>query len=211
MKNKRFLLFLSCFICVSTINSYGNIVEKTFFQDGISASIQQHTLLTISLPFWKSWWLTAFMALIVTLMIFFYIRLRTNSLINQNIQLEEKAKLLEERAADWLERFPSLSNDRPTIARDRSDDRIREVELWDLVSALLRIVRLPDVARELSIRMDETPMAVFQEQIRERIRLEGRASFSSFFDGEKHQSRIVGIFLAILEDFGRVVLAVVLL
>ncbi len=100
MKNKRFLLFLSCFICVSTINSYGNIVEKTFFQDGISASIQQHTLLTISLPFWKSWWLTAFMALIVTLVIFFYIRLRTNSLINQNIQLEEKVNLMTNQLQD---------------------------------------------------------------------------------------------------------------
>ena len=99
MKNKRFLL-LSCFICVNTIYSYANIVEKTFFYDGIAASIQQHALLTISLPFWKSWWLTAFMALIVTLVIFFYIRLRTNSLINQNIQLEEKVNLMTNQLQD---------------------------------------------------------------------------------------------------------------
>jgi signal transduction histidine kinase len=99
MKNKRFLL-LSFFICVNTIYSYANIVENTFFYDGITASIQQHKLLTISLPFWKSWWLTAFMALLVTLVIFFYIRLRTNSLINQNIQLEEKVNLMTNQLQD---------------------------------------------------------------------------------------------------------------
>ena len=112
---------------------------------------------------------------------------------------KEASKLLDERASEWLERYPRLSSDRPTVKRDRSEDRIREVELWDLVSALSRIVRMPDIEREVSIRMDETPMSVFQEQIRERITAEGRVSFSSLFGGEKIQSRIVGIFLAILE------------
>ena len=112
---------------------------------------------------------------------------------------KEASKLLDERASEWLERYPRLSSDRPTVKRDRSEDRIREVELWDLVSALSRIVRMPDIEREVSIRMDETPMSVFQEQIRERIAAEGRVPFSSLFAGEKIQSRIVGIFLAILE------------
>lgn len=112
---------------------------------------------------------------------------------------KEAAKALEERASEWLERFPRLSSDRPSVSRDRSDDRIREVELWDLVSALSRIVRMPDPEREVSIRLDETPIAIFQERIRERILIEGRVAFSSFFEGEKVQSRIVGIFLAILE------------
>jgi segregation and condensation protein A len=112
---------------------------------------------------------------------------------------KEAARILEVRGAEWLERFPRLSNDRPAAGRDRADDRIREVELWDLVSALSRIVRIPNLEREISIRLDETPLAVFQERIRDRITLEGRAAFSSFFDGERVQSRIVGIFLAILE------------
>jgi segregation and condensation protein A len=112
---------------------------------------------------------------------------------------KEAAKLLDERASEWLERYPRLSSDRPVIKRDHSEDRIREVELWDLVSALSRIVRMPDIEREVSIRMGETPMSIFQEQIRDRISAEGRVAFSSLFDGEKIQSRIVGIFLAILE------------
>jgi len=98
-----------------------------------------------------------------------------------------------------LERYPRLSDDRPDIKRDGAADRIREVELWDLVSALARIVRLPEVARETSIRMDETTLSVHQERIRKRLATEPRVMFSSFFDGEKLQSRIVGIFQATLE------------
>ncbi len=98
-----------------------------------------------------------------------------------------------------MERYPRLSVDRPDVQRDYSEDHIREVELWDLVSALSRIVRMPSIDREVSIRMDETPMSVFQEKIRARVLEDGRTAFSSFFEGEKVQSRIVGIFLAILE------------
>ena len=112
---------------------------------------------------------------------------------------KEASRLLDDRASEWLERYPRLSSDRPNIKRDHSEDRIREVELWDLVSALARIVRMPDIEREVAIRMDETPMSVFQEQIRDRIAAEGRVAFSSLFDDQKVQSRIVGIFLAILE------------
>lgn len=112
---------------------------------------------------------------------------------------KEASKLLEDRASEWMERYPRLTSHRPTAARDSSEDRIREVELWDLVSALSRIVRMPDLQKTIAIRMDETPMSVFQEQIRERIATEGRVSFSAFFAGEKIQSKIVGIFLAILE------------
>ncbi len=112
---------------------------------------------------------------------------------------KEAAGLLEDRASEWLERYPRLSSDRPEAPRDRSEDKIREVELWDLVSALSRIVRIPNVDRESCIRMDETPIGVFQERIRTQVLEEGRAAFSSFFDGEKIQSRIAGIFLAILE------------
>lgn len=125
-----------------------------------------------------------------------------SELIGQLLQYKkykEAAQKLDERASDWLERYPRLSDDRPDLKRDRSLDRIREVELWDLVSALGRIVKLPDVAKTTTMQLDETPISVFQDRIKKRIEQEGRAAFSSFFDGEKFQSRIVGIFQAILE------------
>lgn len=123
-------------------------------------------------------------------------------LIGQLLQYKRyknAAKNLDARASEWLERYPRLSNDRPDLKRDGATDRIREVELWDLVSALGRIVKLPDVDKSTSIRMDETPMSVFQDRIRQRLLVEERVPFSEFFDGENLQSRIVGIFQAILE------------
>ena len=126
----------------------------------------------------------------------------SSDLIAQLLQYKRyknAARNLDDRASEWLERYPRLSEDRPDVKRDHSADRIREVELWDLVSALGRIVRIPEVERTTSIRMDETPIAVFQDRIRKRLATEEQVAFSSFFEGEKLQSRIVGIFQAVLE------------
>lgn len=125
-----------------------------------------------------------------------------DNLVGQLLQYKKyknASKLLEERASEWLERYPRLSDDRPDQKRDHGTDRIREVELWDLVSALARIVRMPEVEKVDTIRMDETPISVFQERIRGRLKKESRVRFSEFFDGENLQSRIVGIFQAMLE------------
>ncbi len=53
-------------------------------EEGISIDI------TITPPFWKTWWFTGLSALGITLLIFSYIRIRTNTLVKQNVLLEEK-------------------------------------------------------------------------------------------------------------------------
>lgn len=126
----------------------------------------------------------------------------SSDLIGQLMQYKrykDAAKNLDSRASEWLERYPRLSVDRPDTKRDGATDKIREVELWDLVSALGRIVRLPEIEKSGSIRMDETPMSVYQDRIRKRLTVEERVPFSDFFEGENLQSRIVGIFQAVLE------------
>lgn len=125
-----------------------------------------------------------------------------NQLIQRLLEykrFKRASRMLDERAAEWLERYPRLSDDRPAAPSDRLPDRVRGVEIWDLVSALARIVRIPEAAEQTTIRMDETPLSVHQDRIRRRLKFEDRAEFSSFFDGEKNQSRIVGVFQAILE------------
>lgn len=114
-------------------------------------------------------------------------------------RFKDAARALELRAAEWQERYPRLSSDRPNPANDPSTDRIKEVELWDLVSALSRILRRTAVQKEGSIRYDETPLQTHMERIAERVRHEGRVAFTSFFDKETLRSKIVGMFLAILE------------
>lgn len=114
-------------------------------------------------------------------------------------KFKEAAQALEERAAQWQERYPRLSNERPSVGKDHAADRIREVELWDLISALGRVLRRKDVEEESRIRYDDTPIHVYVEQIGARVRAEGEVRFTSLFEAEALRSRIVGMFLAVLE------------
>lgn len=114
-------------------------------------------------------------------------------------QFKSASLALEEQASRWQERYPRLSSERPRVSKDPAADRIKEVELWDLVSALSRILQTREVIQTSKIRYDDTPIAVWGRRISERVLQEGRCAFSSFFDGENLRSRIVGIFLAILE------------
>jgi segregation and condensation protein A len=111
----------------------------------------------------------------------------------------DAALALEHQAAEWQERYPRLSDERPTVGKDPSTDSIKEVELWDLVSALGRVIQKKVVERSSSIRYDDTPIAVYIDRIGAKVRQEGRIAFSDFFEGTNLRSKIVGIFLAILE------------
>ena len=112
---------------------------------------------------------------------------------------KDAALALEQQAAEWQERYPRLSDERPTVGKDPSTDSIKEVELWDLVSALSRVIQKKVVEETSSIRYDETPIAVYIERIGIRVRETGRVAFSEFFERSNDRSKIVGIFLAILE------------
>lgn len=114
-------------------------------------------------------------------------------------KFKDAAVALEERAAEWRDRFPRLEDDRPSVERDHAADRIRDVELWDLVSALGRVLRTKEVAKEGHITHDTTPIHVYVERIGTHVRERGRTPFSSFFEGTNDKHRIVGIFLAVLE------------
>ncbi len=114
-------------------------------------------------------------------------------------QFKDAALMLEERSAEWQERYPRLSDERPRSEKDPAADRIKEVELWDLVSALGRVLRSQQVEEETSIKYDDTPVAVYVDQIGAKVRSEGPVLFSSLFDQERLRSRIVGLFLAVLE------------
>jgi segregation and condensation protein A len=112
---------------------------------------------------------------------------------------KEAAVELDQRAAEWQQRYPRLADDRPSIGRDHAADPIREVELWDLVSALSRVLQKKTVERTSSIRYSETPQSVYMDRVAQTVREQGRVAFSSFFEGTNQRHRIIGLFLAILE------------
>ncbi len=111
----------------------------------------------------------------------------------------DAAVALEERATEWQQRFPRLADDHPHVGRDHAADPIREVELWDLVSALSRVLHKKGGESTSAIRYDETPQSVYMERIAARVREQGAVTFSSFFEGSNRKEKIVGLFLAILE------------
>lgn len=114
-------------------------------------------------------------------------------------RFKEAAQLLDDQSAEWQLRFPRLSDDSPQEGSDPSQDRIREVELWDLVSALSRVLHQNTESAPKSIIYDDTPISTYIERIRDRVQVEGRVTFTSFFEGANFKSKIISIFLAVLE------------
>jgi len=125
-----------------------------------------------------------------------------NELIEQLLEYKrykDASLALEQQAAEWQERYPRLYDERPTVGKDPSADSIKEVELWDLVSALSRVIQKKVVESTSSIRYDDTPISVYIDRIGAKVRETGKVAFSEFFEGSNLRSKIVGIFLAVLE------------
>lgn len=125
-----------------------------------------------------------------------------SDLVRQLIEYKkykDASRLLEHQAAEWQEHYPRLSEERPVSSGDPSEDRIKEVELWDLVSALSRILRRSPTTAQTSIIYDDTPISTYVQRIHALVLEKGRVTFSSLFEGANSKSKIVGIFLAILE------------
>jgi segregation and condensation protein A len=112
---------------------------------------------------------------------------------------KDAASLLDERSRDWQQRYPRLANDLPPREVDLAGQPIREVELWDLVSALGRLLRESQATKPSTIVYDETPIQTYMQRIHRQLVSVRRAAFSEMFEPGMHKSAIVGVFLAILE------------
>lgn len=114
-------------------------------------------------------------------------------------KFKEASTALQEQAAEWQERYPRLADERPVSSKDPATDRIKEVELWDLVSALGRVLKRKEVDTQSKIRYDETPIHKYVEQIGDLVREKKVVEFTSLFGEEIIRSKIIGMFLAVLE------------
>ncbi len=114
-------------------------------------------------------------------------------------QFQQAGQLLRAQAAVWMDRYPRMESSRPSTRRTASMDYIKDVELWDLISALSRILKSRQLEKHEKIKYDETPLHIHIQQLGERVRQEKVVSFHSLFNEMTHRSQIVGLFLAILE------------
>ena len=114
-------------------------------------------------------------------------------------QRNSTANFIPKSHRQWQQRYTRLANDLPARRVELSEQPIREVELWDLVSAFGRIIRDSQTAQPASIVYDDTPIHVYMQRIHERVAADGRVAFSEFFAEQSHKSVMIGIFLSILE------------
>ena len=112
---------------------------------------------------------------------------------------KDAASMLEDRSRDWQQHYPRLASDLPPRQVDPAGQPIQEVELWDLVSALGRILRESQAVQPQAIVYDDTPIQVYMQRIHLRLVENRRAAFSDMFQPGMHKSAIVGVFLAVLE------------
>lgn len=114
-------------------------------------------------------------------------------------KFKDAASLLEERSRQWRQRFPRLSSDLPPRERNPAEESIHELEIWDLVSALGRILRSHEAQAGSTIVYDETPQHVFMQRVYDRLRRDGPLVLDQLFQPQMHKSTLVGMFLALLE------------
>lgn len=113
-------------------------------------------------------------------------------------QFKEAAALLEARAENQSHRLAR----QPPETTDQSDPAkqpLREVELWDLVSAFGRIMQETLAQQPQAIVDDPTPVHVYMDYIVDRLKREFRINFADLFVPPNMRSRLVGLFLALLE------------
>lgn len=111
-------------------------------------------------------------------------------------KFKDAAAALEGRAEEQGARVPRLEEPEPAAA---TGPTVKPVELWDLVSAFARLMRETQALQAATIAVDDTPQHVHEEQIRARVRAEGRVRFIDVFTPPHFKAKLIGIFLAVLE------------
>ena len=114
-------------------------------------------------------------------------------------QYRDAASMFDERGRAWQQHYPRVAGDLPPRQRNLAEEPIREVELWDLVSAFGRIIRENVATKPSNIVYDDTPIHVHMARILARLIERGRLAFSELFDASLHKSVLIGMFLAVLE------------
>jgi segregation and condensation protein A len=111
---------------------------------------------------------------------------------------KDAAALLDAQAEKQLSRLPRQPIEIPT-GPGLADQPLHEVEVWDLVSAFGRLMRETLALQPQQIVVDQTPLHVFVDNIVERLQTERRITFAALFTPPHSRSRLVGLFLALLE------------
>ncbi|QEL13655.1 segregation and condensation protein A [Limnoglobus roseus] len=110
---------------------------------------------------------------------------------------KDAAAALEQRAESHNTRLPRVAPLEPAAVGGAPP--VRPVELWDLVSAFARLMRETQGLQPKTITIDDTPQEVYERRVVEQVRAAGRINFRDVFTPPYSKSKLIGLFLAILE------------
>ena len=113
-------------------------------------------------------------------------------------RFKEAAHLLEQQAERQMTRLPRIPAEM-IAPLDPAKQPLRQVELWDLVSAFGRLMRETSALQPRQIVMDETPIHVHMENILKRLEQQPKLAFKDIFTPPHTRGRLLGIFLGVLE------------
>jgi segregation and condensation protein A len=124
-------------------------------------------------------------------------------LVRQLLQykrFKEAAGVLEQRAEEQAQRLSRTSPEAvaPRTVRG-SAPALKPVELWDLVSAFGRLMRETLTLQAQTITVDHTPLHVHMDAVLSALLEAKTLPLSALFIPPHTRSRLVGLFLAILE------------
>ena len=112
---------------------------------------------------------------------------------------KDAASMLEDRGRKWQQTFARQSVDLPERTVDPAQQPLKEVELWDLVSALGRTLSKGRAQPDTNIVYDDTPIHEYMRDIYRRLEADQQVSITEMLQAGMRKSQVIGMFLAILE------------
>jgi segregation and condensation protein A len=114
-------------------------------------------------------------------------------------KFKEAAARLESRAAEQQRRLPRQPVSQGESPGPQATPTVQPVELWDLVSAFGRLLSETKLLAPDAVVEDDTPQHVYLKTVRETLRSASQVRFRDLFTPPYARTRLVGLFLAVLE------------
>jgi segregation and condensation protein A len=114
-------------------------------------------------------------------------------------KFRDAAERLQELAEEQRRRFSRVPVERFGQDVGPAQEPIRDVELWDLVSAFGRLMRQTLSLAPRSIVYDETPIEVYMDEILALLAEQRQIRFADLLTPPCNRSRTIGRLLAVLE------------
>ncbi|MFA5865808.1 MAG: segregation/condensation protein A [Phycisphaerae bacterium] len=112
-------------------------------------------------------------------------------------RFKDAAGWLADAAESQSQKFPRV----PVLPESRASEiDLEDLQIWDLVEAFSKLLQATLAGVGLhSVEKDDTPLALHQQDIIDRLQREGPLAFSRIFEGRNRRTEMIGLFLAMLE------------